>query len=463
MLEQDTIFGLATPVGYSALALIRLSGPDAFTKLQNVFIFENSKQSWKSIQSHKQYFGKVQDEKGIIDEAMCSVYMAPYSYTKENAAEISVHGSPYIVQRLSIALIHAGIRQAQPGEFTMRAFMNGRFDLSQAEAVADIIYSHSDASHQLAIKQFRGDFSRKITRLRKELIDFAALIELELDFSEEDVEFADRDKLIALLEVIIDEVKELRLSFAQGNVIKQGIPVCIVGRPNSGKSSLLNVLLKDDKAIVSDIPGTTRDALEDMITIDGVSFRFIDTAGLRQTDDVVENMGIERTLQMIEKAEIVLYVADLSCITSNEIIDDIQVLSETIEDFSKKKCIVIGNKIDLMLDIPHGFQRFFQSDTVFISAKRHENIEMLEDVLKNTVRQTNIQDGFLVSNTRHYDALIHTEQAISRVKSGVEDGISGDLLSSDLRDALYHLGSITGEISNDEILNSVFSNFCIGK
>jgi len=463
MLNQQCIFGQATPGGYGALAIIRISGADCFEKLSKVFSFADTNQHWETIESHKVYYGHLKDHSGLIDEALCSIFKAPKSYTKENSAELSIHGSPYIAARLSMALIDAGMTQAQPGEFTMRAFLNGRFDLSQAEAVADIIASHSDASHAMAMKQFRGEFSSRIENLRVKLIDFTALIELELDFSDEDVEFADRSKLLELIEEIVTEISNLRQSFARGNVIKQGIPVTITGRPNAGKSTLLNLLLRDDKALVSEIPGTTRDALEDIISIEGISFRFIDTAGLRDTDDIIENMGIERTLKMVERADIILYIADMTQISAENIQDDIRELNTSVKDFDKKKLIIIGNKTDLLQEIPHGFRQIMEYDIVFISAKRRENIELLENMLKQTVDQNNIQDGFVISNTRHYEALLFSEQALQRVIHGLNSNLTQDLLTADLRDALHHLGTITGKITNDEILDSVFRNFCIGK
>lgn len=463
MLISDTIFGLATPRGYGALSIIRISGNESLVKIQNVFEFADRNMIWEKVESHKIYLGFVKDEKGLIDEALCSVFLAPKSYTREDSVELSLHGSPYIISRLSLALIDAGFRQAQPGEFTMRAFLNGRFDLSQAEAVADIIASHSEASHALAIKQFRGEFSERIGKLRKQLIDFTALIELELDFSEEDVVFADRNMLHQLVDNIIKEISSLRLSFSRGNVIKQGIPVTITGRPNSGKSTLLNLLLKDDRALVSEFPGTTRDALEDMISVDGVSFRFIDTAGLRDTDDVVEAMGIERTLKMISRAEIILYIADPTQVTADDILSDIDELKNSVDDFSHKKLIIVVNKIDLMLEIPHGFRQIMEKDIVFISAKRRENIEVLENMLVTTAELDRSHEDFVISNTRHYEALLLSEQALQRVAEGLNAKLPQDLLSADLRDALYHLGSITGEITTDEILDSIFRNFCVGK
>jgi tRNA modification GTPase len=345
----------------------------------------------------------------------------------------------------------------------MRAFMNGRFDLSQAEAVADIISSHSDASHNIAFKQFRGDFSKQIENLRQELLKFASLIELELDFAEEDVEFADRQKLDELVNLIISEISSLRKTFNQGNVIKQGIPVAISGRPNAGKSTLLNLLLHDERALVSNIPGTTRDALEEIISINGISFRFIDTAGLRQTDDEIEKMGINKTMQMLNKADVILYIADIPEVTTDDILSDIDELRKGIVNFEKKKLIIVGNKIDLMLEIPHGFNKLLASDMVFISAKRKENIELLEDKLLKIVQENKYEDGFVVSNTRHYEALMHTEDALKRVNQGLKNNISQDLLTSDIRDALFYLGTITGKITNDDILDSIFKNFCVGK
>jgi tRNA modification GTPase len=463
MYNGDTIFAQATPAGYGAISIIRISGNTCLQQIKPVFFFANKSTTWEQIESHKVYFGHLKDNEGVIDEALCTVFIAPRSYTKENSIELSFHGSPYVSSRISKALIKTGIRLANAGEFTMRAFLNGRFDLSQAEAVADIITSHSHASHQMALNQFRGEFSHKIETLRQQLIDFTALIELELDFSDEDVEFAKRSDLLLLVQNITNEIVSLKKSFSQGNVIKQGIPVAIAGRPNAGKSTLLNLLLKDDKALVSEIPGTTRDALEDIISIDGVSFRFIDTAGLRQTDDVIENMGIERTLKMIDKSQIVLYVADVSLTGVHEIIKDIEEIGARIADFHKRKIIIVANKTDLLQELPHGFKHLLEYEIVYISAKRKENIELLEDMLKNIAEANTIQDGLVVSNTRHYEALMHSEQALNRVFNGLQAHLSEDLLSADLRDALHHLGLITGKITNDEILDSVFRNFCIGK
>ncbi len=463
MLSDHTVFAQATPQGYGAISVIRISGINCFQMLEKVFYFADKTMKWEHIESHKVYYGHLKDKNGLIDEALCTIFKAPKSYTKEDSAELSVHGSPYIAARLSMALSEAGMRLAHAGEFTMRAFLNGRFDLSQAEAVADIIASHSEASHKLAMKQFRGEFSHRIETLRQQLIDFTALIELELDFSDEDVEFADRSQLLNLVENIIKEITALKDSFSQGNVIKQGIPVTITGRPNAGKSTLLNLLLRDDKALVSEIPGTTRDALEDIISIEGISFRFIDTAGLRNTDDVVENMGIERTIKMVDRADIVLYIADLTQISTEEILSDINELQHSVSDFHKKKLIIVCNKTDLMQEIPHGFKQFMESDVVFVSAKRRENIEVLEDMLKKVAEDNKIQDGFVISNTRHYEALMLSENALQRVKEGLNSNLTQDLLTADLRDTLHHLGSITGVITNDEILDSVFRNFCIGK
>ncbi len=460
---QDTIFAQATPQGYGALGIIRISGPETFSIVSQIFRFIDSAKRIEQIESHTIHLGHLFDTNGIIDEALLSIFRAPNSYTREDAAEISIHGSPYIIQRVCFALVSYGIRQAEHGEFTLRAFLNGRFDLSQAEAVADLISSHSHASHDLAMKQFRGVFSDEIRTLRKELIDFTALIELELDFSDEDVEFADRTKLLQLVSSIQGKLQSLLDSFAQGNVIKHGIPVAITGRPNVGKSSLLNLLLRDDKALVSEIPGTTRDALEDVISIDGITFRFIDTAGLRQTDDILENMGIERTIRMAEKSMIVLYIADLSSMTVSDIQSDIDELGSKVQGFENKKLIVVINKIDLLNEIPQGFKKFLQSDTVFISAKKNENLGMLENLLKKTAENIKTGENVIVSNTRHYEALLRTTEALTRVTNGITEGLTQDLLTADLRDAMHHLGSITGEITNDDILNSVFSNFCIGK
>jgi tRNA modification GTPase len=408
-------------------------------------------------------------KKELIDEVLVSVFRAPNSYTGEDSVEISCHGSEFIQQKIINALTDHGARMAKPGEFTLQAFMNRKFDLSQAEAVADLIASNSSASHQLALNQMRGGYSQKIQELRHRLLEFASLIELELDFSEEDVEFADRPALFRLLDEIDGEISTLVSSFSQGNVLKKGIPVAIIGKPNVGKSTLLNAILNEERAIVSEIPGTTRDTIEDTIILEGIAFRFIDTAGLRESSDQIESMGIERTHEKIRQARIILFMFDVSTDTCELVQETLESfrdeLRETLpeEEYEAKKVIVIGNKIDQLVEAPRHFRDFVEMECIFVSAKRKENIHMISDSLLKAVSSFNIRDNVIVSNTRHYEALSKALQAVSRVREGFEKEVPSDLVAIDLRDALSHLGEITGEVTNDEILGNIFSNFCIGK
>jgi len=458
-----TICAPATAPGNSAIAIIRLSGPEAFPVARKIFVAQKKDISIASAGSHRMILGQVVDGEQAIDEVLCTKFVAPNSYTGEDLVEISCHGSPYIQQQILRLMMDHGARMARPGEFTLRAFLNGRMDLSQAEAVADLIASNSEASRKMAFQQMRGHFSKRIGALRAKLVEFASLIELELDFSEEDVEFADRGKLLQLLDVIDSEVTQLRESFSLGNILKQGIPVAIIGKPNVGKSTLLNALLNEDRAIVSEIPGTTRDAIEDTITISGVAFRFIDTAGLRESKDKIETVGIERTYEKIRQASIILYMFDASETSLEEI-------TATIKDFKErvgnngKRLVLIANKIDLMEEIPHHFRNLVDLETIFVSAKRKENINMITDSLLKSVDKADEEaHGTLVTNSRHYEALTKTAEAIQSVRKGVGENIPGDLLSIDLRSALHHLGSITGEVTSDEILGEIFGKFCIGK
>jgi tRNA modification GTPase len=460
--DNDTICALSTPAGTGAIAVIRLSGPDSFSICKKVFTPRKSSIDLEQAPSHAVYFGDINSDTEIIDEVLISIFRAPHSYTAENIAEISCHGSMYIQQRILELLLTKGARLAKPGEFTMRAFLNGKFDLSQAEAVADLIAANSNASHQLAINQMRGGFSSKIKELRGNLLDFASLIELELDFSEEDVEFADRAKLNVLLDTIEIETSRLADSFRVGNVLKNGIPVAIVGKTNVGKSTLLNALLNEERAIVSEIPGTTRDTIEDTLILNGMMFRFIDTAGLRDSEDVIENIGIERTMQKLEQAAIVLYVFDLNEITIEE-------LNETLADLhtqfnlDEKKVILIGNKTDELLEVPKHFIDLVEHETIFISAKRKENINLIIDSLLKAVEQGEAISDTLVSNIRHYEALVLALADIQRVKEAFKQQLPSDLVAIDIRQALYHLGEISGEVTNDEILGNIFGKFCIGK
>jgi len=460
--ENKTIVAITTPSGSGAIALIRLSGPKAIGIASKIFKRKRKGVGLKSVKSYTIHYGSIVLNKEIVDEVLLSVFRAPNSYTGEDVIEISCHGSAYIQQRILEGLINDGAFMASPGEFTFRAFMNNKFDLMQAEAVADLIASDSKASHQLALEQMRGGYSEKIKALRQQLVDFASLIELELDFSEEDVEFADRSKLVLLLNTLESEIQKLIDSFKLGNVMKHGIPVAIIGKPNVGKSTLLNAILNEEKAIVSEIPGTTRDVIEDTIVINGLTFRFIDTAGLRDASDGIESIGIERTKEKIKQASIILYVFDISSTTIKDIEEVIEEYKELIED-KNKKLILIANKIDNLVEIPHGFSDFVDMDTLFISAKRKENIHEIADYLKKAVDQHQIQDQAIVSNIRHYEAFTHVAGDIEKIKRGLSQNLPSDLMSIDIRDALYYLGLVTGEVSTDEILGNIFGKFCIGK
>ncbi len=460
---NDTICAPATAPGISAIAIIRVSGPDCSKVVSQCFKPSGKKKSFETIKPRYATLGEMVDGDKIIDEVLLTKFKAPSSYTGEDLVEISCHGSFYIQQQLLELLIKKGARPASPGEFTLRAFLNGKLDLSQAEAVADLIASNSEASHSIAMNQMRGHFSKKIKDLRAQLLNFASLIELELDFSEEDVEFADRLKLTQLLDQILQEVCTLTGSFSLGNVLKNGIPVAIVGKPNVGKSTLLNALLNEERAIVSEIPGTTRDAIEDTLSIGGVTFRFIDTAGLRRTTDKIETLGIERTLDKINKAAIVLYIFDAAKTNFNKVVARINELRQNHANHDKP-FILIANKIDLLEEMPPNFSEMVEFETIFVSAKRKENIHLITDSLLAHVNLKMTEEGqTLVANTRHYEALLSTSKALEETKSGLQNNIPGDLLASDLRTALYHLGTISGEVTSDEILGNIFVNFCIGK
>jgi len=393
---------------------------------------------------------------------LVSVFRAAISYTGEDVAEISCHGSVYVQQKIIELLLTTGLRMASPGEFTFRAFSNGKFDLIQAEAVTDLIASHSKTSHDLAVQQMRGGFSGKIRELRKALVDFTSLIELELDFSEEDVEFADRNALNTLLEKLLSETDSLIQSFKMGNVIKNGIPVAIIGKPNVGKSTLLNAILNEEKAIVSEIPGTTRDAIEDTIVIGGYSFRFIDTAGLRAAENKVETIGIERTWAKIGEASIILYVFDVTSQSFHDVMAEINEINEITAEKSNH-LVLVGNKTDQLQELPKGFKDFVALETIFVSGKRKENIHLLAAHLVSLVKKVNLTDRTIISNSRHYEALVRAHESIESVQTGLAEGIPTDLVTIDIRKALYHLGEITGEITTDEILDNIFSRFCIGK
>ncbi len=449
---MDTIVALATPSGVGAIAVIRLSGPEAITIANYVFKGRDlQKQA-----SHTIHFGTIVSGADVIDEVLASIFIAPKSYTKENVVEISTHGSPYIIESILKLLIKAGARAAKPGEFTLRAFLNGGLDLSQAEAVADLIASNSQASHQMAMQQMRGGFSNYLQGLRQQLIHFASMIELELDFSEEDVEFANRDDLKHLVYQINKVINQLISSFEQGNVMKNGVPVVIAGKPNVGKSTLLNVLLNEDRAIVSEIAGTTRDTIEDEIIIQGINFRFIDTAGIRETDDAIEAMGVGRTYEKIKQAKLIIYLLD-----PLEEKTGLQQELDYLQNLDIPFLAVI-NKADLLHE--KRSDKLAGHDFLYISAKNSEGIEELKQAIVEKVNLHKIStDDVLVSNIRHLEALEKTQSSLARVLSGLDAGVTSDFLSTDIKQALHYLGEITGEVTTDDILENIFSKFCIGK
>ncbi len=459
---SDTIVALSTPPGIGAIGVIRLSGTKAIMIVNEVFFEKNL----SNVNGNTIHYGKIKDESGrILDECVASVFIAPKSYTKEDVIELSCHGSPYILREVIQLMIRKGARQARAGEFTLRAFMNGQFDLSQAEAVADLIASDSAASHDLAMNQMRGGFSDDIARLRQELIDFASLIELELDFGEEDVEFADRSKLEKLVFDIQKVIHSLLNSFQLGNVIKNGVNTVIAGKPNAGKSTLLNALVNEDRAIVSDIPGTTRDTIEASMNIDGIQFRFVDTAGIREAQDKIEAIGVERTMQAIEQSTIVLYVVDIIETSPAELIDIIS--NSTIRSANSKLMIVL-NKMDLNprtnpADYYHD-DLITIDNTITTSALNDMNIEYLKSKLFSIViSDKSLLDNTIVSNSRHYDALTKASESLEAVMTGLTTGITNDFVAMDIRQALHYLGEITGEISTDDLLGNIFGKFCIGK
>lgn len=461
-LENATICAISTPVGLGGVALIRMSGGESLTILNKIFRPKTSKKHF-STTSRKVYFGEIVDEQGsVIDEVLIWHFVAPHSYTGEDMVEISCHGSLYIQKTILELLIRQGCKMADGGEFTMRAFLNGKMDLVQAEAVADLIAAQSRASHTLALKNLRGGFSQKIQQLRNMLLNMASLLELELDFSEEDVEFANRNKLQTLLDDLKKEIKTLVDSFALGNVFKNGIPVAIIGKPNVGKSTLLNALMNEDRAIVSDIPGTTRDTIEDTLNINGFTFRFMDTAGIRASDDILENIGIDRTYRAVEQSFIVIYMVDTPETSIEEVVAEIDYLKKN-HQAENKEFIVIGNKTDLLLTLPSHFKQWNELNPIFISAKRKENINLIINRLSEIAGKSEMGDQTLISNARHYEAMSCAYEAILQVEKSFHENLPTDLIASDLRMVLYHLGSITGEISGEDILGSIFSRFCIGK
>ncbi|MEZ0004673.1 tRNA modification GTPase [Flavobacterium sp. 28YEA47A] len=469
MVSQDTIVALATPSGAGAIAIIRVSGKDALTIAASVFESVSGKDLLKQ-KTHTIHLGHIVDGTKVYDQVLLSIFKGPNSYTGENVVEISCHGSTYIQQQIIQLLLRKGCKMAEPGEFTLRAFINGKLDLSQAEAVADLIASENEASHQIAMQQMRGGFSNEIAKLREELLNFASLIELELDFAEEDVEFADRTQFYDLLERIEFVLKRLIDSFAVGNVIKNGIPVAIVGEPNVGKSTLLNALLNEERAIVSEIAGTTRDTIEDELVINGISFRFIDTAGIRETKDVVESIGIKKTFEKIEQAQVIVYLLDSSGILDirSEISDKLQNVKVEVEkirnQFPLKPLVIIGNKADTLSESQIQNLKSEIPEILLISAKENTNIEALKEQLLSFVNTGALRNNeTIVTNTRHYDSLLKALEEIQKVKFGLQSNISSDLMAIDIRQALYYFGEITGQVTNDELLGNIFANFCIGK
>jgi tRNA modification GTPase len=463
MIHQDTIIALATASGSGAIAVIRLSGNDAISIVDAHFRFVVRKKALLKQSTHTVHLGHIVDDTRIIDEVLVSVFKNPKSYTGEDVVEISCHGSLYIQQEIIQLFLRKGCRMASAGEFTLRAFLNGKLDLSQAEAVADLIASDNEAAHQVAMQQMRGGFSSEISKLRQELLNFASLIELELDFAEEDVEFADRGQFKELVTRITFVLKRLIDSFAVGNVIKNGIPVAIVGEPNVGKSTLLNALLNEERAIVSEIAGTTRDTIEDEISIGGIGFRFIDTAGIRETQDVVETIGIKKTFEKIDQAQVVIFLFDSTEFKSKG--GTLKIELEKIKNkYPQKPLIVVSNKVDQINNIQISEIQSIIPEIQLLSAKTGFGVEQLTDVLLKLINTGALRNNeTIVTNSRHYDALLKAFEEVQKVKSGLESGLSGDLLAIDIRQALYHFGEITGEITNDDLLGNIFANFCIGK
>jgi tRNA modification GTPase len=457
--RQDIIAARATPAGVGAVAVVRVSGPGVFELVDRLL-----KKPVSNADSHTAHFRALWDEDGLVDEALLTVFRAPHGYTGDDTVEISTHGSPYIVDRLIQALCRQGARPADAGEFTLRAFLNGKLDLAQAEAVADLISSESAASHKAALGQLRGGISEEISLMRTRLIDFAALIELELDFSEEDVEFARRDDLIAQVNEALEKIQTLLKTFAQGNAVKEGVQVVFAGRPNAGKSTLFNLLLQEDRAIVSDIAGTTRDALEDVLLIEGMRYRLIDTAGIREATDTIEKLGIERTWQYMQGSAMVLYVADVSDNTPLQLLEDLNTLAGKAQ-----QVWVVGNKTDLVQDWNSiewqaAAQAGGAAGFIGVSGKNPEDRQQLREYLyQNSAFKSDLSDQTLITNQRHFHAFLKAEESLLRVLEAIEAGISKEMLAFDLREALAALGEITGEITTEDLLGSIFGKFCIGK
>ncbi len=465
MILQDTIVALATPAGAGAIAVIRVSGKEAIPIVSPIFRSVSGKVLDQQ-KSHTIHLGHIVDGSSTLDEVLVSIFKGTTSYTGEPTIEISCHGSSYIQQEIIQLLLRSGCRMANAGEFTLRAFINGKLDLSQAEAVADLIASDSEASHQIAMQQMRGGFSNEIKKLREELLNFASLIELELDFSEEDVEFADRKEFQELISRITRVLKRLIDSFAVGNVIKNGIPVAIVGEPNVGKSTLLNALLNEERAIVSDIAGTTRDTIEDEINIGGIGFRFIDTAGIRDTKDVVESIGIQKTFEKIDQAQIVIYLVNSEKLAANTIeLKEILLEIEKVKNkYPQKPLLTVASKVDTLQETEITTLKSTIEHVHLLSAKKNLGVTELQDKLLEYVNTGALRKNeTIVTNSRHYDALLKALEEIQKVQYAIDNKVSGDLMAIDIRQALYHFGEITGEITSDDLLGNIFANFCIGK
>jgi len=453
--QEDTIVALATPNGTGAIAVIRLSGPEAILIANKVFRGKDLTQQ----ESHTIHFGTINDGITVLDEVLVSLFVAPRSYTRENVVEISCHGSAYIIESIIKLLMRSGARAAKPGEFTLRAFLNGQLDLSQAEAVADLIASNSKASQQTALQQLRGGYSNQLHALREQLVQFASLVELELDFSEEDVEFANREQLKQLITDITRVIGRLIASFELGNAIKQGVNTVIAGRPNAGKSTLLNALLNEERAIVSHIPGTTRDTIEEVLNINGINFRLIDTAGIREATDTIEQIGVQRTMEKISQSALMLYVYDVNTLSEDDLLVDLRSLFKP-----GVPTIVVANKTDLLAhqintpELPEGMS------IIAVSAKEKQHIDDLKQAIYHAVIKGNISgEETLVTNIRHLEALQRTEQALIRVLDGIANHITSDFLAMDIKQALHYLGEITGTVTTDDLLDNIFSKFCIGK
>jgi tRNA modification GTPase len=464
--KDETICAPATGKG-GAIAIIRISGPQSIAICDSIFRPATTGSRLSGMKGYTIAFGEITEGDEPVDEVLVSIFRAPHSYTGEDSAEISCHASSYIQGRILELLIKNGALAALPGEFTQRAFINGKLDLSQAEAVADLIASHSAVSHRLALNQMKGGFSAEISKLRAELLHFVSLIELELDFGEEDVEFADRKQLLVITSRVRTVASQLASSFLAGNVIKNGIPVAIVGKPNSGKSTLLNKLLKEERAIVSEIPGTTRDVIEDSITVNGIEYRFIDTAGIRETDDIIEALGIVKTHEKIAQASVILLVDEAS--GSAEEINSRAARIRQTEGSENRKLFILVNKSDLaeeksISNLKNGIKPGPGDELLFISAKNGEGLDALKALLEKVIEKDRISSGnVVITNIRHYEALNNVSLSLERVEDGLRSGIPEDLIAMDIRHAIHYLGEITGEITTDEILGNIFKNFCIGK